>query len=649
MKNNISPTSDKKSPELSLRLTILQRYRLGPRSGAVLSVVCGAGVGFAINLATSGGHGWLIPVIAILAVSLWALVELLRSSDPDKITLAGRLRAQVECYDSAKWTNRAIDLVALNADGERMEVRRALDNWIALRSSRLLILSGAFGSGKTWTLRWLARELAERWLKGDRQVPIPILISLTRVSIHGVSTREQLFQLAWPDPVDENLIRSQSANVVLLLDSLDELISLDGSDTRARNVLNFIAGMESASTRFIVGCRSEALESETLLNDFTAQLNKTDSSDTTSWAVMEALHGDRAHPEQVMILDVPDKQADAYLLQSNAGEAWQRVRNEPAYRHLARAPFTIFLLTEALPLLNQGSSDTTLPLLYSKAVESWLLRAGLPYEKLGEALIHLEDLARAMLFEHLPDQAIYDDALLRKAELLIRQSDGSYVFRHYSLGEYFLACAVLREMASYSSKLLSRMDLVYANSINRFLIPMVKAAFQQAETKESATAATFKMVTFRDFHEFIERTGWRRTGFGTWHAMVTADGTLPWESADVQESSISLDDVIVTTDGGVNDSRVTGISWYDAFQYCRWKGGRLPTAQEITAMVSPNIHDGREWSSSWYEETRALVTVVHMSAHQKGHVQFSEQTVELEGINPDIRLHDLGFRVVGRS
>jgi hypothetical protein len=237
---------------------------------------------------------------------------------------------------------------------------------------------------------------------------------------------------------------------------------------------------------------------------------------------------------------------------------------------------------------------------------------------LVRALIHLEDLARAMLFEHLSDQAIYDDALLRKAELLIRQPDGSYVFRHYSLGEYFLACAVLREMASYSSKLLSRMDLVYANSINRFLIPMVKAAFQRAETKEPATEAASKMVTIRDFHEFTERTGWRKTGFGRWNAMVTADGTLPWESTNVQESSISLDNVIATSDGGVNDSRVTGISWYDAFQYCRWKGGRLPTTQEITAMVRPNIHDGREWSSSWYEETRALITVVRMSAHQKG-------------------------------
>jgi hypothetical protein len=637
--------SGKKPPELSLRLAVLRRYRLGPRSGAVLSVVCGAGVGLAINLATSGGHGWLILVLAVLAVSLWALVEFLRSSDPDRIALAARLRTQIECYDSAEWTNKAIDLVALNTDGERMQVHSALDNWIARRSSRLLVLSGAFGGGKTWTLRWLARELAERWLKGDRLTPAPILINLTRLSIHNVSTREQLFHLAWPEPMDENLVRSQSANVLLLLDSLDELMSLEGSDARARNVLNLIAGMESASTRFVIACRSEALESGTLLEDFTAQLTKTDSSDPTSWAVMEALHADRAHPEQVRILDVPDEQADAYLLHSKAGNAWQKVRNESAYRHLARVPFTIFLLTEALPLLTQGSSDTTLPVLYSKAVESWLLRAGLPSEELGGALIQLEDLARAMLFEHLVDQTRYDDTLLRKAGLLVRQSDGSYVFRHYSLGEYFLACAVFREMASYSSELLSRIDLVFANSINRFLIPMVKAEFQKAGGKAAAVAP--KSVSIRDFREFMQRTGWRRTGFGKWLMMVTADGTLPWESADVKESSISLVNVIAAADESVDDSRITGISWYDAFQYCRWKGGRLPAAQEITGMILANKYDGREWSSSWYDETRALVTVVHMGIRESGHVQVSAQPIELEGINPDIRLHDLGFMVVG--
>jgi hypothetical protein len=294
-------------------------------------------------------------------------------------------------------------------------------------------------------MRWLAQRLAERWLRGDRTSPVPVLIGLTQLSDCDVVTRESILQLAWPTPLSADDLHSGHSDILLLLDGLDELMSLDGSDTQAKKVLNFIAGTEPLSTRFIISCRTEAIASEPALGDLAALLAKTDSADQTRWAVMKAVSPDRVDLEQIRILDVPEERADSYLLASKAGSSWQKVRAQTAYRHLARVPFTIFLLQEALPRLSTPQADATLPLLYFKAVESWLLRSGRSPDEIDGALARLEGMATAILFEHTIGQMTEVDEYLKRAGILVQQPNAAYAFRHYSLAEYFLCRAVVRQ------------------------------------------------------------------------------------------------------------------------------------------------------------------------------------------------------------
>ena len=633
-------------PHLSTRLAISRRSRLGPRVGALLSVVLGAVAGFLINLATAGGHSWLIPVLAVLAIALWAIVEFLRSGEPNGIALAEWLRSQIDSYRAASWINRPIELLASRQGGPPITVRPAVESWVDEGPGRVLVLTGNFGSGKTWTMRWLAQRLAERWLRGDRTSPVPVLIGLTQLSDCNTITREQILQLAWPTPLSDVVLRSGRSDILLLLDGLDELISLDGSDAQAKKILNFIAAMEPPSTRFMISCRTEAITSEPALGDLAALLAKVDSADQTAWAVMKAVNPERTALEQIRILDVPEERADSYLLQSEAASSWEKVRTEIAYKQLARVPFTIYLLQEALPRLNTPQSDTTLPLLYLKAVESWLLRSGRPPEEVDEALSRLESLALAMLFQHTMSQMTEIDESLRRAGILVHQPSSTYAFRHYSLAEYFLCRIVVRQMAQYSSALLSRLDLIYANSMNRFLIPMLRTEFEKPSPSPENTETGSRLVTFKDFRKFMTLTGWRSEGYGTWVSLRCADGTSPWEGQSTRRQQRTISDVFVEEEAATSDSPVTGISWYDAFQYCRWSGGRLATANELTTLRPLAGDYDSEWSSSWYKESAGLMSVVRTESGQRQPAGSARSPTQTEGLNPDLRLRGLSFRII---
>lgn len=590
-----------------------------------------------------------LPVAAVVSAALsgplfaWAGHE---RSDRSGSALEGWLQTQIGSYKAAGWTDRPIDLTAYRKNEPPVPVRPTIEAWIDDRPGRVLVLTGNFGSGKTWTMRWLAQRLAERRLRGDRTAPIPVVIGLTQLSNCDPMTREQFFQRAWPAPLPDDALHAVHTNVLLLLDGLDELISLDGSDAQAKKILKFIAATEPPSTRFIVSCRTEAITSEPALGDLVALLSKTDSVDPTEWAVMKSVTSEYAGVEQIRILDVPQDLADSYLLHSPASNSWQKVRAEAAYLQLARVPFTIYLLQEALPRLSTSQTHATLPLLYSQAAESWLLRSGRSRQEVERALARLESLAVALLFEHEVGPVMEADEDLIRSGILVRLADNDYAFRHYSFAEYFLCCVVVKQMAQYSSSLLSRLDLIYANSLNRFLVPMLCAEFENALPSSGKTEVSCRLVSFRDFREFMTSTGWRKEGYGRWIRLQCADGTLPWDGPNAHRSERTVSNVLKEQETAASESPVAGASWYDAFQYCRWNGGRLPTHSEFISLGPLAGGCGSEWTSSWYNEPSGLIAVVRTNGDQRQRGIQAATAIHAEGINPDLRFRDLGFRVI---
>ena len=84
----------------------------------------------------------------------------------------------------------------------------------------------------------------------------------------------------------------------------------------------------------------------------------------------------------------------------------------------------------------------------------------------------------------------------------------------------------------------------------------------------------------------------------------------------------------------------SGISWYDAYQFCTWVGGKLPSLKELRDIKQDTKTDllSNEWSRDWYSESESLITTFGYSI-----VNHRETVL---GVNPDIRADNLGFRVI---
>jgi formylglycine-generating enzyme required for sulfatase activity len=201
-------------------------------------------------------------------------------------------------------------------------------------------------------------------------------------------------------------------------------------------------------------------------------------------------------------------------------------------------------------------------------------------------------------------------------------------------------------MAEYSSSLLSRLDLIYANSLNRFLVPMLRTEFEISSPSSLNTEGVNRVVTVQDFRKFMTLTGSRKEGYGMWTELRCADGTSPWEGPSTQQQQEFISNVFIEEEAATADSPVTGISWYDAFQYCRWSGGRLPTSYELTTIGSRTGVYRRQWSSSWYNEPSGLMAIVRAEESQRQKPDSPESVALAEGMNPDMRLKDLGFRII---
>jgi len=90
---------------------------------------------------------------------------------------------------------------------------------------------------------------------------------------------------------------------------------------------------------------------------------------------------------------------------------------------------------------------------------------------------------------------------------------------------------------------------------------------------------------------------------------------------------------------------VTGVSWYEATAYCKWRGGRLPYYPEWQKLVaSALIGSARpEWCSDWYNP--------HMTGPKARPVSMPyEKRVagwnRGDRANPSYTGHSFGFRVV---
>lgn len=335
-------------------------------------------------------------------------------------------------------------------EGKTVDGLEHVMRWIAgnVAGSRLLLVRGDPGSGKTGFLRRLSYELALR-AEADPTSPTPILIEL-RQAVAG-ATLESLLQqqlrtaIGWHGNPEAILYLLHAGRVILLLDGFDEMAasSREGAEEQLRLLTHPTehTGMTPAANRMIAACRADTRPDAMVI----------DLSPFTHEQV-ERYFRNRLGRERAQL---------AY--DKVMADAPSPARSFPMFLELL-ASDTAATAREGGALAADASASLKPAALFERHVEHWI--AG----DAGDALLPIQ---RARLVERLaaelwrmggvelpqlqlvaavranePQLADLDaeqlDLVLRSAPFVTRSESSAYGFSHRSILEYVLARHLLR-------------------------------------------------------------------------------------------------------------------------------------------------------------------------------------------------------------
>ncbi|WP_141348853.1 KGGVGR-motif variant AAA ATPase, partial [Zoogloea ramigera] len=344
--------------------------------------------------------------------------------------------------------------------------------WAKGDGSRLWVLLGDYGTGKTAFTRRFAYELAQLAIREQGSAPLPLLINLrdwpTKASLADVLHDH------WHARTGERrdpaifLHLLARGRLVLILDSFDEM----GVAQAYRNVVEQFRGLVSATAadgdgqqanRILITCRDQFFRDR---EDATRAV----AGHTDTLAPLE--QAARAFAGRIDTLPrFDDAQIQDYLhkrLGTQAGkEAWATINRIYNLKSLADRPQLIEIIIGSLPRLSASGGAITAGALYLEYTNTWLddpsIRPAERQSSSDELRCILETLALELWRRegqqiHYRDlSALVDrpevrngrdpvnlDVELRTAAFLSRTPDGYYRFSHRSFLEFFLARALLR-------------------------------------------------------------------------------------------------------------------------------------------------------------------------------------------------------------
>jgi len=376
---------------------------------------------------------------------------------------------------SASALSLAQDLEAAQSSAKRCDVLEFLNDWVLdPKAPRYCALFGELGMGKTTNAKEFSKALWERRRKGE-DVPKSVFLDLRNVGEYATERPnldqiiERILKANWkggglaPEPDVKAIRELVRDGGLVIFDGLDEVLvhlTTQQGQQFTRQLLG-LAPPGSTAGKLLLTCRTHYFRT------FKEQAShfRLEGRDNVKGEDYRAL----------LLLPFDEQQIRAYL-KSSFPEAdpeglWEFIRSVHNLPELAERPYTLSLITQQIPRLEQWKADgkrVTGLTLYRFVVEEWLLRdegkhqiipehkqmlmeyvaaelvrAGLrawTASQLEQWLMDFLDANRriASHYDGKARELLKED--LRTATFLVRdEKSDRFRFAHTSLQEYFLA------------------------------------------------------------------------------------------------------------------------------------------------------------------------------------------------------------------
>ncbi|WP_371325231.1 pentapeptide repeat-containing protein [Dechloromonas sp. ZY10] len=355
--------------------------------------------------------------------------------------------------------------------------------WSRGEHSRLWVLLGDYGTGKTAFTRRFAYDLAQQAL-GNPENPIPLLINLR--DFPNKTSLGDLLHDHWQRQTGERrdpaifLHLLARGRLILLIDSFDEM----GVAQAHRNVVEQFrmlaqpsdsAGDNPRANRVLITCREQFFREHGEAQQTVHRL-----SDRLA-ALEQAARGFDGNIDVLPRFD--HEQIQQYLStrlgKKDGKQAWKDIRNIYNLASLADRPQLLDIIIGSLPDLKRSGEAVTAGALYLRYTNCWLndYRHSDRQSNSNELLVILEALAVELwqrdgqrihhgdLYALIKDRRLPSqldpatlDIELRTAAFLSRTPDGYYGFSHRSFLEFFYARALLKATENNPEALAAKLN-----------------------------------------------------------------------------------------------------------------------------------------------------------------------------------------------
>lgn len=369
-----------------------------------------------------------------------------------------------------------VDLNCKKVNGDKsFDLVTYVNDWLYKQEPNLLVLSGDFGTGKTWFCQYYAAKLTKQHLENPDQHRIPILISLK-----GYTKALEIEQLITAMLVNSYGIKLLNFEIFNHLNQQGRLLLIfDGFDEMEQRIDYDIATRNFAEIRRLVANTSKViLTSRPYFLDAVEQIRHKSNSKILT-LTLEVFNDKQI--QEVLRKRLPDTWEDS----------WQQVKGFKQLRELASRPVMTEIIAKTLHEIHDPGQIDGAALYRSYYINQWIKKAlrqepTEPTQGFSEDTIlsFVRDLAWEMFRS--PMQGISPSDLTQQAKeklganvstlhpehlFVLDKTTNNYTFPHISFIEYFVADKVAAGLAQGDGQ--SLFSCTITDGVQRFLVDLV--------------------------------------------------------------------------------------------------------------------------------------------------------------------------------